>query len=516
MIDHINLPTSPGCYLFKDEQGEIIYIGKAKNLKKRVKTYFQKSDLDIKTRNLIFRVSDIEVIATDNEYEALILENNLVKQHQPKYNIRLKDSKSFAFIQITYEHYPRVMIARGKPGRGTYYGPFVSAQERDYILQFLRKTFHLRTCKKMPKKPCLRHHIHLCDAPCIGKISPQEYTKRIDMVKQILCGRSADVLSMLDTEMKNQSQQQQYEQALRLRNQIVALNHLTERQKMQRMKTYDEDILNYSICEGKVYLMMFNIHKGTLVNKNEFMFEWYEDFLDDFISQFYAENPIPKEIILPTQISSAVKEFLCYLKKSKIKITVPQRGEKKQLLQLVLKNIDISFFSEVEKTNELKKQLNMQESPTVIECFDISHISGTSIVGSMVQFRNGKPDKTNYRRFKIRTIDSSDDTAALAEIIQRRYHRLLFEDELLPDLIIIDGGKGQLNAALHQLDKLQLQIPIIAIAKKFEEIYLPGKPESLRLNKKNKALQFIQQIRDEAHRFAINYNRLLRKKEVIP
>jgi excinuclease ABC subunit C len=515
MINIPTLPTSPGCYLFKDKNNTIIYIGKAKNIKKRVQTYFQKTNLDIKTRNLVNNINDIECIATDNEYEALLLENTLVKQHQPKYNIRLKDAKSFAFIQITQEQYPRVIIARGKQTRGRYYGPFVSAQERNYILYFLRKTFHLRTCKKLPKKPCLRYHIKLCDAPCIQNITPQQYLTQIKLVKQILSGKETQVLKTLEKEMNKASQHQHYEQALKLRNQILALQHLTQRQNMQRNKTYNEDIIHYKIVQGNVYLIMFNIHKGTLVNKNEFMFKYHEDFFDDFIAQFYAENPIPKEIILPTNISPSVEKFLCHLKKSKIKIVVPQRGEKKQLLQLVLKNIDITFFLETEKINELKKQLQLQENPTVIECFDISHISGTSTVGSMVQFRNGKPDKTNYRRFKIRTVQGNDDTASIAEVVRRRYQRLLYEDELLPDLIIIDGGKGQLHAALKQLIKLQLNIPIISIAKKYEELYIPGRSEPLRLDKKNKALQFIQQIRDEAHRFAITYNRLLRKKEVI-
>lgn len=515
MINIPTLPTSPGCYLFKDKHNTILYIGKAKNIKKRVQTYFQKTDLDIKTKNLVKHINSIECIATDNEYEALVLENTLVKKHQPKYNIRLKDAKSYAFIQITQEQYPRVLLARGKHTRGMYYGPFVSAQQRDYILYFVRKTFHLRTCKKMPKKPCLRYQIKLCDAPCIGNITQQQYTNNIKFVKQILSGKETQVIHTLEKQMKQASQHQHYEHALNLRNQLLALQHLTQRQNMQRNKTYNEDIINYKIVQGTVYLIMFNIHKGTLVNKNEFIFPHQEDFFDDFIAQFYAENPIPKEIILPIKISSSVEKFLCYLKKSKIKIVVPQRGEKKQLLQLVEKNIDISFFMETEKINELKKQLHLQEDPTVIECFDISHISGTSTVGSMVQFRNGKPDKTNYRRYKIRTVQGNDDTKSIAEVVRRRYQRILYEDEILPNLIIIDGGKGQLHAAVQQLTALHLQIPIISIAKKFEEIYIPGLSEPLRLHNNNKALQFIRQIRDEAHRFALQYNRLLRKKEVI-
>ena len=516
MIPLSSLPASPGCYLFKDEKGTIIYIGKAKQLKKRVKSYFQHTNQDIKTRNLVKNIDDIEIIATDTEYEALVLENTLVKQHQPKYNIRLKDAKSFAFIQVTQEEFPRVLIARGDQGRGTYYGPFVSAQERDYILYFIRKTFHLRTCKKLPKRACLRYHIKLCDAPCIGLITKTEYNQRIRLVKQILSGRSPQVIKYLTREMNAASAHQQYERALTLRNQIAAIDHLTERQNMQRSKTYDEDILNYSIKDKKVYLMLFNIHKGTLVNKNEFIFDEYEDFFEEFLTQYYAENPIPKEIILPVPVSEPVQEFLSYLKQSTVRLTVPKRGEKYQLLKLVEKNIDIAFFSDTEKMIQLKKRLDLQDTPHIIECFDISHISGTSTVGSMVQFRNGKPDKTNYRRFKIRTVEGGDDFAAIAEVVRRRYYRILKEDSYFPDLIIIDGGKGQLNSALFELEKLHLQIPMISIAKKLEELYLPGTSHPLRLEKKDKALQFIQEIRDEAHRFALKYNRLLRIKEVIP
>jgi excinuclease ABC subunit C len=516
MIIAGTLPPSPGCYLFKDEKGRIIYIGKAKNLKKRVKSYFQKTDFDMKTKNLVKNIDDIEIIATDNEYEALVLENTLVKKHQPKYNIRLKDAKSFAFIKITNEDFPRVLIARGDRGRGKYYGPFISAQERDYILHFLRKTFHLRTCKKLPKKSCLRYHINLCDAPCIKNITKGEYHQRINHVRQILSGRSPQLIKRLQKKMMQASHNQFYEHALTIRNQISAIEHLNDRQNMQRMKTYNEDIINYIQRNGKVYLMLFNLHKGTLVNKNEFLFDEYEDFFEDFLTQYYAENSIPKEIILPNHISESVQKFLSYLKKRKVKTTVPKRGEKKQLLKLVLKNIDITFFSEDEKMITLKNRLNLQEIPVIIECFDISHISGTSTVGSMVQFRNGKPDKTNYRRFRIKTTSGGDDYAALGEIIRRRYYRLITEDEILPDLIIIDGGKGQLSAALYELGKFELQIPIITIAKKFEEIYLPGESYPLRLDKKDKALQFIQEIRDEAHRFAIKYNRLLRTKQVIP
>lgn len=516
MIDVETLPNNPGCYLFKDDEDKILYIGKAKNIKKRVKSYFQKDILDPKTKNLVKNIDSVDIIVTDNEFEALILENNLVKKHQPKFNIDLKDAKSFAYIQLTKEDFPRVLLSRRKIGYGKFYGPFVSAQERDYILRFLRKTFTLRTCKKMPKKPCLRYHIKLCNAPCIGLISKEEYSRKIENIKLILSGKTNKLLKKLDKEMNSASEMLDFEKAIMIRNQITAITHLTERQNMQRTKKYDEDILNYRIKDDKVYLMLFNIHKGTLVNKNEFVFDFHDEFLEEFIVRYYSESPIPKEVIIPKVVSDATSTFLSKEKKSKVTITVPKRGEKKQLLSLVLKNIEIAFFSDTKKVDELKKKLLLQETPRVIECFDISHISGTSTVGSMVQFRNGKPDKNNYRRFKIRTVEGIDDFAAISEVVRRRYYRLKKEDAELPDLIVIDGGKGQLSSALEELEKLELKVPIISIAKQFEEIYMPGVSQPLCLAKKEKALQFIQEMRDEAHRFAIKYNRLLRKKELIP
>ncbi len=512
---NISLPNSPGCYLFKDKQDKIIYVGKAKNLKNRIKSYSQKTELDIKTQHMVQHVKNLDYVITDNEIEAIILENTLIKKHQPKYNIRLKDAKSHSYILLTKEEYPRVVIDRRKTGKGRFYGPFISAQERDYVLHFLRKTFTLRTCKRLPKKPCLRFHINLCEAPCAGNISKKDYDEKIKKVKMMLNGKSNDLITKLNKEMKRFSEHQDFENAIQLRNEINAIEHLNERQKMQREKKYNEDILNYKIKDDKVYLILFNIYKGTLSNKNEFTFDFQKDFFEEFIIQYYSENPIPKELILPKKISEAVHRFLEQKKEKKVKITIPKKGEKKHLLSLVLKNIENTFFIDLEKVETLKKRLNLQENPSVIECFDISHLSGTSTVGSMVQFRNGKPDKNNYRRFKIRTIEGINDVAAISEVVRRRYYRLINEDSEFPNLIIIDGGIGQLNAALNELNKMNLKIPIISIAKQFEEIYIPGNLQSLRLSKKDKALNFIQEIRDEAHRFAIKYNVLLRKKKLI-
>ncbi len=514
MIDLCNLPPNPGCYLFRNTQKKIIYVGKAKNLRKRVKSYFQKKETDPKTHSLINTLNSVEFFVTDTEVEALILENTLIKKHQPKYNINLKDAKTYAFIELTAEAFPRLLIARQKQGNGKYFGPFVSALERDHVLQFLNRTFALRTCRKLPKKACLRYHLQLCAAPCIGVISQEEYDKKIRNVRLILSGKSQELLKKLQQEMIKKSQSFEYENALICRNQITAIRHLQEHQKMQRQHTYDEDIINYSVKDGIVYLMLFNIYKGTLSTKNEFVFGFTPDFLEEFIVQYYSENPIPSEIILSQKPSDSLATFLSQKRKKKTRIIVPKKGAKKQLLDLVAKNIEITFFGDLSKVEALQHQLNLSEPPQIIECFDISHLSGTAMVGSMVQYRNGKPDKTNYRRFRIRTVERVDDVAAIAEVVRRRYQRLQLEHAPFPQLIIIDGGVGQMNSAVRELEHIGVKTPLISIAKHFEEIYLPGQSQPLRLGKKEKALLFIREIRDEAHRFAIAYNRLLRKKEL--
>jgi excinuclease ABC subunit C len=515
MIDIEALPKDPGCYLFKDASGEIIYIGKAKNIKKRVSSYFQKRPLDAKTENLVARIASADFVATNNEIEALILENNLIKRHQPKYNINLKDAKNFAYIQITDDEFPRIAIARRPTDAGRFFGPFVSAQERNYVLLALKRAFRLRTCKRLPKKACLRYHMQSCSAPCIGAIARDAYLEGVKRAEAVLKGNSADLLHNLRQDMAEKAREQEFEKALELRDQIAAIEQLAQHQSVDRQKTYDEDIIHYLVMDDRVYLIVFTVHRGTLAQKEEFVFDLGEEFLEEFITQYYSDREPPTELILPRRVDASLAEFLSMRKGRSVRITVPQKGEKKKLLDLVKKNIELAFFGDRIKLEELKKSLRLPQLPMVIECFDISHLSGTSTVGAMVQFRGGKPDKRNYRRFRIKTVEGVDDTAAIAEIVRRRYHRLVEDNAPLPDLIVIDGGKGQLSAALDALKALGLRIPLIAIAKREEEIYVPGLRFPLPLRKKEKASLFIQEIRDEAHRFAITYHRLLRKKKII-
>ncbi|MGM5483134.1 MAG: excinuclease ABC subunit UvrC, partial [Nanobdellota archaeon] len=399
--------------------------------------------------------------------------------------------------------------ARSKKGK--VFGPFVSAQERDTILSTLKKIFRLRVCKNMPKRPCLRYHIKLCDAPCIGVISEDNYAIKLKNITKILSGNINVVLDELKEAMQKASDELRFERAIELRDQIESLSYLKERQNMERSKKYDEDIINYTEKDDNIYLLLFNVYKGTLANKQEFVFEKKEDFLTDFIIQFYSEQIIPKELILPENVDPALEKFLRKKNNEKVNIVVPKRGEKKQLLDLAKENAKITFFGQSQKVQELGNKLKLQSSPEVIETFDVSHLSGTSTVASMVQFRHGVPDKTNYRRFKLKSVDGIDDFKGIAEAVKRRYSRLKKERQNMPDLIIIDGGKGQLKSALEEIQKLGLKIPVISIAKQNEEIFFPYSRHPLMLDKKEKSLKFVQEMRDEAHRFAIKYNRQLRK-----
>ncbi|MBN2733920.1 MAG: excinuclease ABC subunit C [Methanomicrobiaceae archaeon] len=515
MVNISLIPDEPGCYLYKDENNRVIYIGKAKDLKKRISSYFNKNHPDPKTRALVKSIDSVDFIVTGTEVEALILESNLIKRYQPKYNIDLKDSKNYAYIRLSGDKFPSIGIARKKGKTGEYFGPFVSAKERDYILSVVKKTFRLRSCRRMTKRACLRAHIGTCSAPCTGQISEIDYAGQVKSASSVLCGNTKDIISIMDSEMKERSKSLDFEKAMMLRDQADALRHLSERQHIDRKKITDEDVINFVQRDGVIYLMIFSVYKGCLAEKQEFVFDAGEDAFEEFLVQYYSENEPPSEIILPVEIDSALTEFLSEQKGKKVSVTIPMKGDKKILLDLVLHNVETIFFGGELKISELKKRLHLPENPDVIECFDISHLSGTSMVGSMVSFKYGKPDKRNYRRFKIKTVDKIDDFASLAEIVKRRYSRIMAEGGDYPDLVIIDGGKGQLSAANNALEEIGVKIPVISVAKREEEIFVPGFSHPLPLKKNEKASLFIQEIRDEAHRFAINYNRLLRTKEII-
>ncbi|MFA6225341.1 MAG: excinuclease ABC subunit UvrC [Methanoregula sp.] len=514
MIDLTHLPHAPGCYLFSDEAGTIIYVGKAKDLKKRVTSYFQKTDHDAKTAKLVERIASLDFLVTTTETEALLLENNLIKKHQPKYNIDLKDAKRFAYIEISSDSFPRIGIARKRTKGAAYYGPFVSSGERDAVLRVIKRTFTLRSCRKLPKRACLRYHMQSCSAPCIGAISQEEYRIQVEMAASLLKGKGGELVKQLRDEMAACSASQEYEKALSLRNQIGAVERLSERQSVERPKESDQDVIAYTVADGTVSLIIFAVRKGSLTQKQEYSFEAVEDFFEEFLVQYYADHPPPTELILSHEVDTVLNEYLTERRGSAVQITVPKIGEKKKLLDLVYINIGLSFRRGALKTGDLQAVLELPDTPHVIECFDISHLSGTSMVGSMVQFRDGTTDKKNYRRFKIRTVEGIDDFASIAEVVKRRYQRLTIENAEMPDLIVIDGGKGQLSAAQAVLMGLERKIPVIAFAKREEEVYLPEEMLPRHLDPKGMALRYLQEIRDEAHRFAVAYHRLLRGKNM--
>jgi excinuclease ABC subunit C len=519
MIDLKKIPENPGCYFYKDVSGKIIYIGKAKNLKKRVSSYFKKDDFDSKTKALIENISSMDYIVTKNELEALLLENNLIKKHKPKYNIIFKDSKEYTYITLTNEKFPRFVILREKPKENQKsFGPFISAEKRDDILKYINKYFKLRTCRKLPKTSCIRYHIGQCTAPCIKNISQEEYLKIIENVINVLKGKTEKVIIGLEKKMNYFSKINNFESALVLRDQINAIKYLSLKQNVEKAKVFDQDLINYIIYNQKAYFVLFNISKGILVNKREFIFDIFEEdtVLDDFLLKFYIDKKnMPKEVIVPKEVSLSIIDFF---KKKKININFvfPKIGEKKELLYFAYKNIEIKFFENTLALKELKEALSLKEIPKIIECFDISHTSGKNTVGSMVQFLDGRENKKEYRRFKIKSYQGSNDYLGIYEIVKRRYTRVLKEGKDLPNLIVIDGGKGQLSFAKKAIDSLNLykKIDLISLAKREEEIFKEDNLFPIKLLKTSKALKLLQRIRDQAHRFAITYNRLLRKKSL--
>jgi len=513
--DISSVPHVPGCYLYKDTEGTIIYVGKAKDLKRRVSSYFQKKDHDPKTRRLVSAIASFEYIVTRTDEEAYLLENTLIKKYQPKFNINLRDAKTYAYIELTDEDFPRIGIARSKKGSGKFFGPFVSGKERDYVLAVVKKTFRLRSCQMMPKRACLRYHIGYCTGPCIGRVTKEEYATQCRYATDVLKGNTRDLLVELKEEMDRHSAKLEFEDALRIRDIITAVESLSNRQYVARNTEHNEDVVAYRVVDESVYLMVFHVHKGTLSGREEFIFEYSDGFLDEFLPRYYAESAIPNEIILDQEVDESLVTYLGQLASRKIQIINPKAGAKRKLLDLAVQNIETVHFGKEIKVRELQKALHLKTPPQVIECFDISHLAGTDTVASMVQFRHGVPDKKNYRHYRIQTVEGIDDFASMHEVVTRRYRRLIEEEKDFPDLILIDGGKGQLSSAKRALDALGVDVPVIALAERNEEVYVSGVPFPLLFDKTTKANLYLQEIRDEAHRFAITYNRLLRSKRVV-
>lgn len=508
-----DIPQLPGCYLFIDGEGRVLYIGKAGNLDKRVRQYFHGRQ-DIRHQLLVEKAVRMEFITAKNEVEALLLENNLIKHHQPRYNINLKDAKSYAYLEITAEAFPRLVVSRssGAGSRGERFGPFVSAQERDRIRAVLNRLFRLRTCRRFPPRPCIRFHIGACSAPCNGTVDPAEYREQIEDARLVLKGEIKALSDRLAERMQTASREQNYELALTCRNRLNALQNLRTEQSVDSERRIDEDALGYMLHENRFHVMLFHLSRGRVIASERYSFEAYGDPLDEFIVQYYGNRPPPGELILPEEPEPALCEFLNAVAGRKVKVTTPRRGRKHHLLAMVAQNLELAVRRQQKHVEDLQKRLGMKSPPRVIEGFDASHLHGDYTVASMVQFSQGQPNKNQYRRFRIRCPSGGDDLMALTEALLRRYSRLQREHKALPDLILIDGGPTQLGRAASVLAELHLELPICSLAKREEQVFVPQERNPLPIPRTAPGLKLLQQVRDEAHRFAVSYNRLLRRK----
>ena len=541
-----NLPSLPGVYLFLNNSNKIIYIGKAKNLRNRVRTYFSSTPSSAKTEILVNKIKDLEVIVTDNEIEALILESNLIKQHKPRYNINLKDDKSFPYIVITNENYPQVFPTRKILNDGSkYFGPYTDVKTMRFALKILREVFKIRSCKyniddeviqKKKIKLCLDYHIKKCDGPCEGLVSKSAYRKMINQVEKVLRGRLDSLLTDLHEELESYSAELKFEQASEVKNKIDALQVYANSQKVVSAEYTDKDLITVASDVPDAVATIFNIRNGKLVGKKKFVFSYPietapENIYSVVIKNYYSDFvEIPTEIIvkaLPEDISN-LEKFLANKINSTVQILTPKADEEiDSLLNMCYQNALLELneikLQRLKKDGKisyvlksLQRDIYLKNLPSRIECFDISTLQGADTVASLVVFENGKPKKNEYRKFIIKSVSGSDDFKSMSEVIERHYTRVLQENKKLPDLIMVDGGKGQLSASLKVLKKLGLNaLPIIGLAKRLEEVFTPDNKDSILIPKTSSSLRLLQKIRDEAHRFAVTFHRKKRDERTL-
>lgn len=520
------LPESPGVYLMKDIRGKIIYVGKARVLKNRVRQYFQSNkNHGAKVKAMVAKVADFETIITASEVEALILECNLIKQHRPRYNISLKDDKSYPYLRVTAEEFPRIILTRRVIHDGSrYFGPYTSGLAIKETLALLRKIFPLRTCKTFAKRPCLEFHIKRCVAPCANKISREDYMRFVNAAEKFLEGRTAQVEKEISAQMNDAAEALDFEQAARLRDILMAIRKVVEKQKIVT-DVGDADAIGIAQLEGETCAQIFFIRDGKVIGRENFLLSGINDetpaqIVMEFIKQYYSRAKISAaEILLPVALAEDdVKILSEWLS---VKLIEPKRGVKRSLVEMATQNAEKFLQEESARrliknaqtkgaVEELKKFLNLPKLPRRMECFDISHIQGAETVASMVVFADGVPDKKSYRRFKIRTTEGKpDDFLSMREVTSRRYEKLSADE--LPDLIIIDGGIGQLNSALEVIRGAGHSVAVIGLAKQFELVFVEDESIPVELPRDSQALKLLQRIRDEAHRFAITYHRKLRR-----
>ena len=534
-----SLPKCPGVYMMKDARNEVIYVGKAKNLRNRVKSYFQSGgDGRVYCQFLVKRVHDIDYMITDTEKEALILENNLIKQFKPRFNINLRDDKTFVSIKIDLRKpYPYLIIVRQiKKDGANYFGPYSSSKSVRETIRHINEVFSVRKCNdnvfRNRKRPCLYFQLGKCSGPCCKMIDKESYRKLIDQVILVLKGKNHELVDVLRTEMSKASESLRYEDAAKIRDRIAAIEKTVEKQKIHCMKFVDRDVFGYKANKKEMSIQAMYIRSGNLVDVSSFRFSLKlnnpEESFNSFLNQFYSNNNfIPKEIIAPFEPDDKIvlEELLSELKGQKVEVLRPQRGEKLKLLEMATKNAENSLNTLTGQGDKIEATLKAMADlfklttvPNVIECFDVSNIGGKLAVGAMVVFRKGNPDKSSYRRYRIKGVFQTDDFAMMREILKRRYTKAIELNDF-PDLMIIDGGKGHLSVALNVLNELSISDQnVISIAKgrkkenTIDRIFLPGNDEHADLESDSPELLLIQKIRDEAHRFAITYHKKLRSK----
>ena len=538
-----DLPKKPGIYIMKDSDDEIIYIGKSKSLKNRVKSYFKDKHDSPKTQILMSHFNSLEYVITNSEKEALILEANLIKKHRPKYNIRLKDDKRYPYVKITDEDFPRLLITRNIGKTGSFFGPFTDVGSVRQTVKFIKALFQIRTCKRMDG-PCLNSQINLCYGPCDGNISKKAYKKLIAKIGLFFQGKYSEIIENLEAEMKEAADDENFEKAAVLRDQIASIVEVMEKQFVDFADELDQDIIATSHEEDSAVVVVISIRHGKINGKDDFIMggtknNKVNEVISAFIQQYYGLNRhVPKEIILEEAIEDESQgklllDWLSDLRKGNVVFTVPEDGPKLRLIRMASKNADIIRKQKKKMKNsmiELKKYLKLERLPRVIEGYDVSNISGKLAVGSKVSFSDSKPNKKQYKRFKLKT-PGPDDYGMMRELLQRRFKPLAnfgdgdynknnqdkigYEKYEEPNLILIDGGKGQLKIATEVLKKYNLEhIPVIGLAKEFEEIFIPQSQNPVIIPKNNEGLQLLQRVRDEAHRFAVTYHRKLRSKAI--
>ena len=548
LLEQIKLvPTQPGCYLYYDKEGTIIYVGKAKNLKRRVYSYFHKQHESPKTNILVSQIEKLEYIITDSEVEALILESHLIKQHKPKYNILLKDDKKYPYFLITDEDFPRIQVVRKKnlnPDKGRFYGPYTDVGAMYATLDFLKRLFPLKQCKtpKFTNRPCLYYHIGKCLAPCQGKVTPQEYQKLIKQVELFLSGKQSELLKQIRTQMQKYAESEQFEKAAKMRDSYLDLQKTLERQKVVYENTkLNEDIIAVIYEDGILAIVIMMIREGRLIDKKDFTYfvdnvdktEYFETFFRDYYTNLKLEFPdrIISKDLEEVGEKELYQDWLKILSGKKVTISYG-KGKYKELYELALKNAtNLLENAKLKKMAQIRddfnevgsylaEKLQLTNFPNRIECYDISHIQGTNTVASMVVFQNGLPKKTAYRKFKIKSTEGKpDDFLSMKEVLSRRLSRLGEPKWEKPDLIIIDGGKGQLSSVMQIVEEMGIKvgeggIDFVSLAKREEEVFLPNQTDSILLPRDSNALYLIQRIRDEAHRFAITFHRDLRSKKL--